>query len=60
MTIIQKEMINLNPAESNALDLTLKLCTSIERESNNPELRRLANEIYYKINDLWEKGEFAE
>ena len=60
MTIIQKETISLNPAESNALDLTQKLCASIERESNNPELRELANEIYFKIGDLWDMGEFEE
>ena len=60
MTIIQKETISLNPAESNALDLTQKLCTSIEEKSNNLELRRLANEIYHKIDDLFEVGEFEE
>lgn len=60
MTIIQKETISLNPAESNALDLTQKLCISIEEKSNNLELRRLANEIYHKIDDLFEVGEFEE
>lgn len=60
MTIIQKETISLNPAESNALDLTQKLCASIEEKSNNLELRRLANEIYHKIDDLFEVGEFVE
>ena len=60
MTIIQKETISLNPAESNALDLIQKLCASIEEKSNNLELRRLANEIYHKIDDLFEVGEFVE
>ena len=60
MTIIQKETISLNPAESNALDLTQELCASIEEKSNNLELRRLANEIYHKIDDLFEVGEFEE
>ena len=60
MTIIQKETIILNPAESNAVDLIQKLCASIEEKSNNLELRRLANEIYHKIDDLFEVGEFEE
>lgn len=60
MIIIQKEMINLSQEEINALSLTLRICSGIERESNNPELRKLANETYLKICDLWNMGEFGE
>ena len=53
MEIIRIERIKLSKEKAKALDLTIRICEGIERESNDPELKKLANETYLKLADLW-------
>ena len=53
MNIIKKESLEFSEKETDALQLVTEMCLGIEREANNPELRKLAKEIFNKLSELW-------
>lgn len=54
MDIIKKEILEFNEKETKAVELVTDMCYGIKRESANPELIKLAEEIIHKLNELWE------
>ena len=57
MTIIKKEILEFSEQEIDTLDLTMKICTGLIREANDPNLKKLAEETYEKLVELWGWGE---
>ena len=53
MNIIKKEILEFSEKETDAIQLVTEMCLGIEREANDPELRKLAKEIFNKLSELW-------
>ena len=53
MKIIKKEILEFSEREANALNLTMEICAGLIREANDPNLKKLAQEVYDKIAELW-------
>lgn len=53
MNIVKKEILEFSEKETAAAELVIDMCYGIKRESTNPELIKLANEISHKLNVLW-------
>lgn len=53
MKIIKKEILEFSEHETNAMWLVMEICTGLDREATDPDLRKLANEIYNKVAELW-------
>lgn len=53
MEIVKKEALNFSDSEKEALQVVLTLCSEIEREASDSDLKKLACETYNKICDLW-------
>ena len=57
MEIIKKETIKFDENEIQSLQLVTQICVGLMREAEHPELRRLAQRVYDKVNELWGWGE---
>lgn len=57
MIIIKKETVEFSEKETNAINLVCEICSSLMRESTEPDLIKLAEEIYDKLSELlaWEE-----
>lgn len=57
MIIIKKETVEFSEKETNAINLVCEMCSSLMRESTEPDLIKLAEEIYDKLSELlvWEE-----
>lgn len=53
MQIIKKEILEFSERETDALKLVMNICAGLMREATDPELERLANEVYEKLAELW-------
>ena len=53
MNIVKKEILELSEKETKAVELVIDMCYGIKRESANPELIKLAEEIVHRLNELW-------
>lgn len=53
MKIAKKEILEFSERETDALNLTMEICTGLTREANDPDLKKLAEEIYEKVAELW-------
>ena len=53
MNIVKKEILEFSEKETKAVELVTDMCYGIKRESANPELIKLAEEIICKLNELW-------
>ena len=53
MRIIKKEILEFSERETDALNLTMEICTGLIREANDPNLKKLAEETYEKVAELW-------
>ena len=53
MNIVKKEILELSEKETKAVELVTDMCYGIKRESANPELIKLAEEIIHSLNKLW-------
>ena len=53
MNIVKKEILEFSEAERKAISLVCDMSVSLMREANNPNLKKLAEEIYYKVSELW-------
>lgn len=60
MTIIRKETIALNQEEKRAFEIVLDICAKIGYNSDDSDLRTLANCAHDNLVDLWDMGEFEE
>ena len=57
MRIIAKEVLEFSERETDALHLVTEICTSLIREANDPNLKKLAAETYEMIAELWGREE---
>lgn len=53
MTIVKKEVLEFSEAERKAISLVIDMSLNLMREANNPNLKKLSEEIYYKVSELW-------
>ena len=53
MQIIKKEILEFSEKETDALRLVTEMCLGINREADDPELKKLACETYDKVCELW-------
>lgn len=53
MKIFKKEILEFSERETDALQLVMEICTGLDREATDPDLKGLANEIYEKVAELW-------
>lgn len=53
MNIIKKEILEFSKNEADALQLVTEMCVGLMREAGNPNLRDLAQRIYYDVSELW-------
>lgn len=53
MKIIKKEILEFSERETDALNLVTEICTGLMREANDPNLKKLAEETYEKLAELW-------
>lgn len=54
MIITKKEILEFSPRETDALNLVTEICLGLVREASNPDLKKLAEETYEKLEKLWE------
>lgn len=57
MNIIKKEILEFSEKETDAIRLIIEMCLGIERESESPDIRQLAREVFEKLSKLWEYEE---
>ena len=53
MKIFKKEVLEFNQKESEAFSLLTDICARLNREANDPNLRKLAAETHEKLMELW-------
>lgn len=54
MEIIKKETIRFSDSENRACDIVQAMLEGIQRECSDPRLAKLANEINYRLYELYE------
>ena len=57
MEIIRKEFLKVSQKETDALNLVMQIASDLEKETQDPQLKDLAKEIYNDIAILWGWGE---
>lgn len=53
MEIIKKETLKFSQKETDAIDLIMQIASNLEKETENPQLKVLAKEIYNDLAILW-------
>ena len=53
MTIVKKEVLEFSEVERKAISLVIDMSLNLMREANSPNLKKLSEEIYYKVSELW-------
>lgn len=53
MTIIKKENLAFSEKETEAINLVCEICSGLMREATDPELIKLAKEVYNNLSELW-------
>lgn len=53
MEIIKTEILKFSEKETEAINLVCKICSGLMREATDPELIKLAKEVYNNLSELW-------
>ena len=53
MKIIKKEILEFSLKEFEAISLVCEICSSLTREATDPDLIKLAEEVYNNLSELW-------
>ena len=53
MRIIKKEILEFSERETDAIRLVTEICTGLMREATDPNLKKLAEETYGMVAELW-------
>ena len=57
MTIVKKENLEFSDREVEALNLVMDICVGIMREAEDPNLKRIAENININLVGLWDYGD---
>ena len=57
MTIVKKENLEFSDREVEALNLAMDICIGIMREAEDPNLKRIAENININLVGLWDYGD---
>ena len=57
MTIVKKENLEFSDREIEALNLVMNISIGIMREAEDPNLKRIAENININLVDLWNYGD---
>lgn len=57
MTIVKKEHLEFSDREIDALNLVMNISIGILREAENPNLKRIAENINTNLVNLWDYGD---
>ena len=60
MKIIKKEILEFSEKETDALQMVAKICAGLMSEATDPTLKKLAEETFENITNLWEREEEYE